>query len=601
VSDKPSFFAELKRRNVYKVAVAYAVAVWLLIQAASIFLPAFDAPPWVMKIFIIVIIFGFPVALIFSWAFEITPEGIKLESEIEPNQSIARRTGRKIVAVTIALAVVAAGLFVYQLVRPVGTSLRDVRQIEEGRPGGASLPISKKSIAVLPFDNLSRDPDNAYFCEGVQDEILTRLAKVADLKVISRTSTQHFKSTPENLPQIAKRLGVMHIVEGSVQKASDQVRVNVPLINALTDAHLWADTYDRKLTDIFAVESEIAKTIADNLQAKLTNSEKSAITKVPTANPEAYELYLKGRFFWNKRTGADLSKAIEYFDQAIAKDPNYALAYVGLAGSYLLVSSYGNFSPRESLPPAKAALEKALALDDSLAEAHASFGLLATLELNLQHALVDYQRATELKPNYATAHHRLALAYANWEQFDPAISEAKRAIELDPLSLIINADCSWVYFNARRYDEAEAQARRTLEMDSHFFLAHYYLGAALQFKGHVAQAIPEYQAAFDLNHDLYSLAMLGQAYARNGQKEEARKVLARLNEEAKSHYVAPYALALVQIPLGEKDRAIEELEQAYAKGETNYLFVIKTDPLLDDLRGQPRFEALVQKVLRGPK
>src|SRR3984893_17418585 len=250
------------------------------------FFSAFDAPPWVMKIFIIVIIFGFPVALIFSWAFEITPEGIKLESEIEPNKSIARRTGRKIVAVTIALAVVAAGLFVYQLVRPtVGTSLRDVRQIEEGRPGGASLPISNKSIAVLPFDNLSRDPDNAYFCEGVQDEILTRLAKVADLKVISRTSTQRFKSTPDNLPQIAKQLGVAHILEGSVQKASDQVRVNVQLINAMTDAHLWADTFDRKLTDIFAVEREIAKTIAETLQAKITGSEKNSIAKAPTANP----------------------------------------------------------------------------------------------------------------------------------------------------------------------------------------------------------------------------------------------------------------------------------------------------------------------------
>src|SRR5437868_620647 len=245
-----NFFAELKRRNVYKVAIAYAVVSWLLIQAASIFLPAFDAPPWVMKIFIIVIIFGFPVALIFSWAFEITPEGIKLESEIEPNKSIMRRTGRKIVAVTIALAVVAAGLFVYQLVRP-----KSPFQLERGAPAtpaspslaGARPSIAEKSIAVLPFDNLSRDPDNAYFCEGVQDEILTRLAKVADLKVISRTSTQHFKSTPENLPQIAKQLGAAHILEGSVQKASDQVRVNVQLINALTDAHLWAETYDRKL------------------------------------------------------------------------------------------------------------------------------------------------------------------------------------------------------------------------------------------------------------------------------------------------------------------------------------------------------------------
>src|ERR1700736_6676775 len=300
-----NFFAELKRRNVYKVAVAYAVVAWLLIQAASIFFPAFDAPPWVMKIFILVIIFGFPVALIFSWAFEITPEGIKLESEIAPNKSIARRTGRKIVAVTIALAVVAAGLFVYQLVRSKSDSSESP----------ATATIANKSIAVLPFDNLSRDPDNAYFCEGWTDEILTRLAKVADLKVISRTSTQRFKSAPADLREIAKQLGVAHILEGSVQKAGDSVRVNVQLINALTDAHLWADTYDRKLTDIFAVESEIAKTIAETLQAKITGSEKNSIAKAPTANPEAYELYLKGRFFWNKRTGDDLRKSIEYLKQ----------------------------------------------------------------------------------------------------------------------------------------------------------------------------------------------------------------------------------------------------------------------------------------------
>ncbi len=584
-----NFFAELKRRNVYKVAVAYLVVAWLLIQAASIFFPAFDAPPWVMKLLIIIAFLGFPVALVLSWAFEITPEGIKLESEIEPNKSITRRTGRKIVAITIALAVVAAGLFVYQLVRS-----------KSDASGTTTATIANKSIAVLPFDNLSRDPDNAYFCEGVQDEILTRLAKVADLKVISRTSTQHFKSTPDNLPQIAKQLGVAHILEGSVQKASDKVRVNVQLINAQSDAHLWADTYDRKLTDIFAVESEIAKTIADTLQARLTGSEKTEMSKKPTADPEAYEFYLKGRFFWNKRTGIDLRKAIEYFNQAVARDPNYALAYVGLADSYLLLPNYGSTSSQEALPPARAAAKKALALDDSLAEAHASLGLLATIELDLERALSELERAAQLKPNYATAHHWLALANMTLARFDPAIAEGKRAIELDPLSVIINADCSWLYLCARRYDQAEAQARKTLEIDPHFFLAHYYLGIALQLKGRLREAIPEFQKSFDLNGDPYSLGILGQAYARNGQNEEARKILARLNEQRNTRRVAPYAMALVYSGLGDKERAIDELDRGYRDGETNYLFVIKVDPLLDDLRGDPRFEALVQKVV-APK
>jgi len=585
-----NFFAELKRRNVYKVAVAYAVVAWLLIQAASILLPTFEAPAWVMKVFVAVLVFGFPVALIFSWAFEITSEGIKLESEIEPNKSITAHTGRKIVAMTIALAVVAAGLFVYQLVRS---------KSDTSSSSPAAAAITNKSIAVLPFDNLSRDPDNAYFCEGVQDEILTRLAKVADLKVISRTSTQHFKSTPDNLPQIAKQLGVMNIVEGSVQKANDQIRVNVQLINALSDAHLWADTYDRKLTDIFAVESEIAKTIAETLQARLTGSEKSSIAKTPTVNPEAYELYLRGKFFAEKRTGADLHKSIEYYNQAIAKDPNYPLAYVGLADSHLLLTAYGAISPKEAFPPAKAALKKALELDDSLAQAHASSGLLATLELDIHRGISELERAIQLNPNYATAHHWIALPLTSIGQSERGIAEGKHAIELDPLSLIINADLCWVYFNGHRYDEAEAQARKTLEMDPHFYIAHYYLGEALQFKGKLADAIAEFQKSFESNNDPFSLAMLGQAYAHQGKTDEAGKVLTRLREQAKSQYISPYAFAVVLTALGDKAHAIEELERGY-EDTGFYISLIKVDPLFDDLRGDPRFEALVQKVV-APK
>ena len=387
--------------------------------------------------------------------------------------------------------------------------------------------------------------------------------------MISRTSTQHFKSAPENLPEIVKQLGVMNILEGSVQKAADKVRVNVQLINALTDAHLWAETYDRKLTDIFAVESEIAKTVADTLQAKLTGSEKSSIAKAPTANPEAYELYLKGRFFWNKRTGADLRKSIEYFNQAVAKDPNYALAYAGLADSYLLLSPYGGASPEESIPPARAAVKKALELDDSLAEAHASSGLLAQFDLDFPRSITELERAIQLNPNYATAHHWIALSFMSVGQSDRAIVEGKRAVELDPLSLIINADLSWIYFNQRRYDEAEAQVRKTLEMDSHFALGHYYLGEALQFKGQLRDAIAEYQKAFDTNGDPYALAMLGQAYARNRQSEEAQKILARLNQESKTRFLPPYAMAVILLGLGDKEHAIDELENSYRQWSGN--------------------------------
>jgi TolB-like protein/Tfp pilus assembly protein PilF len=463
----------------------------------------------------------------------------------------------------------------------------------------ATDAIPQKSIAVLPFDNLSEDKGNAYFAEGVQDEILTRLAKVADLKVISRTSTQKYKSAPDNLRTIAQQLGVANILEGSVQKANDQVRVNVQLINATNDAHLWADIYDRKVTDIFAAESEISKTIADTLQAKLTGSELKAMAKIPTTDSEAYELYLKGRFFWNKRTGADLRKAIEYFNQAIAKDPNYARAYIGLADSYLLLPNYGAASPQDSIPQAKAAVKKALELDNTLGEAYAtSAKIRAEHDFEFEQGINEFESAIQLSPNYATAHHwfgsgpLMALARS-----DRSIAEGKRAVELDPLSLINNADLGWVYFNARRYDEAIAQFRKTIEIDSHFYLTHYYLGEALLLKGQPTEAIAEYRTAVDLNDDPIALALLGQAHARAGQRDEAQKILARLTQEAKSRYVSGYSFALVLAGLGDKEAAIDALEQAYRNGEGNDIYVIKVDPLLDGLRGHPRFEALAEKIV----
>ena len=580
------FFAELKRRNVYKVAVAYIFAGWALSQGIAQVFPVFDVPNWVIRTIVVMIILGLPVALVLAWMFELTPQGIKRTETADAMPEATRKKKYVWIYVVVIGAAISIGLFF-------------LGRYSAGNTTASPAGITNKSIAVLPFDNLSRDPDNAYFCEGVQDEILTRLAKVADLKVISRTSTQHFKSTPDNLPQIAKQLGVAHILEGSVQKASDRVRVNVQLINALTDAHLWADTYDRKLTDIFAVETDIAKTVADTLQAKLSGSEKSSMAKTPTVNPEAYELYLKGRFFWNKRTGDDLRKSIEYLKQAIVKDPGYALAYAALADSYGLLRFYGGASPAESVIPAEAAAKKALELDDSLAEAHASLGLIATEELEVNRAVNELERAIQLNPNYATAHHWLGLALATLRQSDRSVGELKRALELDPLSMIINADLSIIYLYAGRYDAAEAQARKTLEIDSRSFVAHYYLGAVMQLTGRLKEAIPEFQKAVELNNDPYSIAMLAQAYARNGQTDEARKLLAHLNEMAKSAEVPEYALATVYTSLGEKERAIEALEHGFAGGNKSYLFLLPGDPFLDDLRGDPRFEALVQKITRG--
>ena len=311
-------------------------------------------------------------------------------------------------------------------------------------PGRGNItPAPEKSIAVLPFENLSRDPDNAFFTDGIQEEVLTDLARIADLKVISRTSVMQYKSRVKpNLRQIAKELGVAHVVEGSVQRAANRVRVNAQLIDARNDTHVWAQTYDRELTDIFAVESDIASTIADTLQAKLTGSERQAIASKPTENPEAYQLYLRGRFFWNKRTAPDLRKAIDLFEEAVAKDPHYAQAYAAIAQSWLLLPAYEDSAPKDCFPKAQTAAEKALTLDESLSDAHTALAAVKVLyNFDSLGSIAEFEQAIKLNPNDATAHHWLGNhPLTAVGDLDRALAEVRRAQELDPLSLVIDTN-----------------------------------------------------------------------------------------------------------------------------------------------------------------
>jgi TolB-like protein/Flp pilus assembly protein TadD len=589
MTNNSSFFAELKRRNVYKVAVAYIVAGWALSQGIAQVFPVFDVPNWAIRVIVLLIIVGLPIALVLAWMFELTPQGIKRTEIADAMPAATRRKKHAWIYVVVIAGAISVGLF---FLGRYSASRGTAPQVE-------SAALSQKSIAVLPFDNLSRDPDNAYFTEGVQDEILTRLAKVADLKVISRTSTQQFKSTPEDLPRIAKQLGVAHVLEGSVQRANDQIRVNVQLINALTDAHLWAETFDRKLTDIFAVESEIAKTIADTLQAKLSGAEQHAIAARPTVNTEAHQLYLKGRFFWNKRTGNDLKKSIDYFQQAIATDPNYALAYAGLADAYVFLPGYNAGTPQGCYPKAMAAAKKALELDDTLAEAHTTLALaIWYFDFDSSQANREFQRALELNPNYAIAHQQ----YGNntlsaLGRFEDAIAEGKRAVELDPLSLVINSDLGTDYYFARRYEEAITQLRKTLEMDPRFYYAYVNLGWALEAKGNLDEAISEYQKARALNDDPFVLGLLGHAYASSGNQTEALKILEQLKQLSRQRYVSAYSFVVVYLGLGNKEEALHWLEQGYQDRAGNDIGWIRVDSLVDPLRGDPRFEALAEKIV----
>ena len=489
-------------------------------------------------------------------------------------------------AILILIAIAFAGFLYRQREKPKASMLASV--------------IPEKSIAVLPFENLSHDPDNAYFADGIQEEILTRLSKVADLKVISRTSTQRYRNKPDNLLDIAKELGVAYILEGTVQRVTDQVRVNVQLINAQNDSHLWADKFDRNLTDLFAVESDIAARITDTLQARLTAPERHAIAARPTENSEAYELYLKGRFYWNKRTEEGVRKAIEYCQQAIEKDPTYALAYTGIADCYSLEGLHidvGSLSPHEAIPKAKAAAMKALELDDTLAEAHTS---LAFIRLNYDWdwsgAESEFRHAIELNPNSSNAHHWYSHYLMAMGQTERSLTESKRALELDPLGLIMNVHLGWHYINARQYDLAVEQLRKALEMDPNYGLAHWYLGLIHAQKEEYSEAEAEIRKAKELlKGNMMLEADTAYVYAVSGQKDRALKVIDELKELSKRRYVSSYHLAMIYIGLRQKDPAFEWLESAYRE-RSDLLVYLNVEPRLDSLRSDPRFKDLLRRV-----
>jgi TolB-like protein/Flp pilus assembly protein TadD len=589
------FFAELKRRNVYKVAIAYAIVAWLLMQIATQVFPFLEIPNWAIRLVIMLIVIGFPIALVIAWAFELTPEGLK---RTESADELPKKSARSRVWIYIVIIAGAISVSLFFLGRYTAPNKQ-----------GGPAEVAPKSIAVLPFENLSHDPDNAYLADGIQEEILPRLSKIADLKVISRTSTQRFKSAPNNLLEIAKQLGVANILEGSVQRSADQVRVNVQLIKAANDSHLWADTFDRRMSDVFAVESDIAKAVADTLQAKLSGAEQSAIAARPTENSEAHELYLRGRYFVGKRGGGfdNLRRAIDYFNQAVAKDPNYAPAYAGLAESYVLLPGAFHripIPPAELVPEARAAVEKALALDNTLAEAHSSLALLlVAYDGNLRESKREFERAIALNPNYAEAHFFLGFAVLTpLGDFDHAIAEIKRAIQLDPFSVSINANFGLCYFFARRYPEAIAQSRKAAELDPSLPMPQIVLAAAHQFSGQREQAITEWQKAYELAQRAgiergYADDLLAQSCLLKGERAKALQLLDELRALAQRGEIPAFRVAGIYVGLGDKNEAIEWLERSYQNKEFTLILDIKVHPGLDPLRGDSRFEALAQKVI----
>jgi len=493
----------------------------------------------------------------------------------------------------------------YQAVTDV---LADLRLLREGFGSGVTRTVRvamepSPSIAVLPFANLSADKEQEYFCDGMAEEIINALTQVEGLHVVARTSAFSFRGKQLDIREIGKRLNVGAVLEGSVRRAGARLRITAQLVNVADGYHLWSERYDRDIgelccpEDIFGIQDEISLAIVDKLKVRLLKGEKTKLIKRHTEDLDAYNLYLKGRYFWNLRTEESLKKSIDYFNQAIEKDPNYALAYAGLADSQITMQDYSSLSPKVTLFRAKEAANKALEIDSMLAEAHNSLAQVMFRGWDWEGAEREHKRALELNPNYASAHHWYALVLAYAARFDEAIAEMKRAWELDPLSLIMNRNLGLVLYFARRYDKATEQLQKTLEMDSSFSLAHASLGLVYLQKSMYREALMELQKESDMRggSDAPVETWKGIAYAKAGEKSEAKRVLDDLLKRAKQVYVSPVLFAGLYFALGENDLGFKSLDLAYDQRDSR-LLELNVLPEFDSVRSDPRFKELLKRV-----
>ncbi len=452
------------------------------------------------------------------------------------------------------------------------------------------------SIAVMPFENKNSDADTDYLSDGLAESLVFRLMQLPDLRVSPTSSVMRYKGKETDIAKIASELGVDAVMTGRLTKRGDNLNITVELVDARTNKSLWGEQYERKLSELLTTQREIVTEIVGKLQLKLSGESQQKLAKKYTDNNEAYQLYLKGKFYWNKRTGDDLKQAVEFYRQAIEKDPNYALAYSGLAETYVLFAAYDVAATNDSMPQAKAAALRALEIDDSLAEAHIALGkYLSDYELKREEGIREFQRAVTLKPNYATGHHWLGMELSTGKRFDESIASLKHAEEIDPLSQIIGTNLGDALVYARRYDEGIAQYKRVLVNNPNFWYAHLALGIAYGAKGMYTEAIAETRLAVELNQEPSPKGYLALWLAKSGQKDEALKTLAELKQDAGKGFVKGMTLALVYIGLGDKDEALKSLEnEAKSPSETCSLFAVA--PELDDLCSDPRFKDLLKRM-----
>ncbi len=518
-------------------------------------------------------------------------------SEAPAPTALPAHDGHRFSGRWIAISIVAV------LVALVGMAALAAHYLGSSSTRAENGPALKQttSLVVLPLENLSGDSDKNqdYFADGMTDELIANLAKIHSLRVISRSTAMAYKGTRKPLSEIARELHVDAVVEGTVMRVGSRVRITAELVQVSTDHHLWAETYESQIGDVLALQNRVSSAIVNEIRINLTPEDRERLAKNPAILPEAYENYLKGRFYWNKRTDENLTKAIAYFAQATRQDTHYALAYAGLADCYAIIGAtiVGTMPVDEAAPKARAAAERALEIDTYLAEAATS---LATLKFNYDWnwagAEEGFQNAIRLNPSYATAYQRYSLYLMAMGRFQDSFDQINKARERDPLSISINFSLGWRLYTARQYDRAIEQLQNTLEMDPSYELPHLVLGQAYEQRGQFDLAIPELRKAVELSHGTpLMVSALAHASARAGNKEEARKLLEELTLQSRKQYVSPYYFAVVYIGLGENEKAMDWLEKAFAD-RSNGLVFMKVEPELDNLRSNPQFIALQQRL-----
>jgi TolB-like protein/cytochrome c-type biogenesis protein CcmH/NrfG len=585
MSDKSSFFSELKRRNVYKVAVAYAVVGWLVVQVATQVFPFLEIPNWIVRVVIALVAIGFPIALVIAWAFELTPQGLKRTEEVDPRAGRDSKN-RAWIYVAVIGAAFSVGLF---FIGRHTVSRTSWMQLERASAVAGSAP--QKSIAVLPLLNESGDPRDEYFSDGLSEELIAALAQIKELKVIGRSSSFRFKDRKEEPKAIGEKLGVSTLLDGTVRKQGDHVRIVAELVNAADGIQLWTRTFDRQLKDIFAVQEEIARAVAQSLKVTLLGTDSKSAQASATDNAEAHNAYLQGHFYLVRRNAEDFRKAIDYYDQAIQLDPNYALAYAERAEAWAFMGDLTGQRPT-TYPKAHADAEKAVAIAPDLAEARAALGFVLCLaEWKFTEGLAELKRAKELSPANPTANDLLARIIVYLGRFDEAERQARQAVELDPLSTVTHGNLARVLFYAGKLDEADAAARKAAELQPTGAGSHRFQVLIAAQRGDGEAALREAQLEPDPGFRRFELAV---AHYVRGDRAAADAALADLIANAAREGFA-YQIAEVYALRGEKDKAFEWLQIAFDDRDAGMLGLL-VDPLLRGLRDDPRYKNLLAKL-----